>query len=64
MSLSMKERDRQRFLERQAAEKAQREAARPARRPRRRSTVASRAEQQARYIDSGWNDDLGLSPDF
>lgn len=56
---SMKERDRQRFLERQAAQQAQRQAMQPKRRKASRPRVASREEQQARYLDCGplaWDD--------
>jgi hypothetical protein len=61
--MSMKERNRQTFLERVERE---REAARPQPRKRARSRVASREEQQARYLECGplaW-DDRGLSPDY
>jgi hypothetical protein len=56
-TMSMKERDRQRFLERQAEQRRQREARQPAH-PR-RSRNASRAEQHARYLEVGplaWDD--------
>jgi hypothetical protein len=59
--MSMKERDRERFLARQAEEKARREAAKPPRKARRRISErhASSEEQRARYLDCGpqmWDD--------
>jgi hypothetical protein len=59
--MSMKQRDREKFLARQAEEKRARQASSPARKRRRtpRERIASPEEQHARYIDSGplaWDD--------
>jgi len=56
--MSMKERDRAKFLARQAEQRTQREARTPPRR-RSRPRIASPAEQRARYLESGplaWDD--------
>ena len=63
--MSMKERDREKFLARQAKQRAEQEARRPARKPR-RSQYASREEQHARYLECGplaW-DDRDNGPDY
>jgi len=60
--MSMKERDREKFLARQTEQAAARKAAQPQKRTRRRGQHASRQEQYGRYLDCGplaWDDRAG-----
>lgn len=57
--MTCKERDRQRFLARQAAQQAQHMAVKPKRQRRAAPRHAGKEEQQARYLDCGpgaWDD--------